>query len=189
MIGGGFRDKALQTFYASREKTNSPFVPDIIKTNKNLKNLNKIDKKSLIVISQRYGKRILITSEVEDFSDLKHDELIEIVDYDPLKNTLLILGPKNPILQTPVHWMIQHARNEINSIVQINDSLLVEKLKNQIPTTEHDFPTGSIDQIKDILKKLSSSKIVVIKNQSVIFVGESLKEVEKHVVKTLGEIK
>jgi hypothetical protein len=189
MIGGGIPNIEFQTFYVSREKSNCPFIPEIIRSSKNLKKSGIIDEKSSMVFSQKYGKRVLINSEVEDFSDIKHEELIEIVDFNPLKNTLLVIGPGDPRIETPIHWMIHHARNEINAVVQLNDISLIEKLKSNFSSTEHNFPTGSIEQIKDILKKLRGNKIVVVKDRSIIFVGESLKEVENLIVKTVGELK
>jgi hypothetical protein len=189
MIRGGFRNIGFQTFYVSREKSNCPFIPEIIKVFKNLKELEIIGEKASLVFSHRYGKRILINSEVEDLSNIKHEELIEIVDYDPLKNNLLILGPGEPRLEIPVHWMIQHARCEINVIIQLNEKSLVEKISDKVTTTQHIFPVGSIEQIKDVLKNLSNSKIVVVKNQSVIFVGKSLEEVKNLIIKTVGELK
>ena len=179
MIRGGFRNIGFQTFYISREKSNCPFIPEIIKFCKNLKKSGIIDEKSSLVLSQRYGKRVLITSGVEDFSNIKQDELLEIVDYDPLKNNLLVLGPGEPRLETSVHWMILHARNEIN----------VEKISNKITTTEHAYPVGSIEQIKEILKNLCNSKIVVVKKQSIIFVGKSLEEAKNQIIKTFEELK
>jgi hypothetical protein len=189
MIGGELGNIGFRTFYASREKSNCPFIPELIKVSKKLTSQKIVDEKSLTVISHRYGKRVLINSEVEDFSCIKHEELIEIVDYDPLKNTLLVIGPVEPALETPVHWMIHHARNEINAVIQLNEKHLAEKLSNKFSTTEHDYPVGSIDQIKEILKGLRDSKIVIIKNQSVLFVGKSLKDVEELIIKTVGESK
>ena len=189
MIRGGFRNNNFQTFYVSREKSNCPFIPEIIKVSKNFKKLGIISEKSSPVLSHRYGKRVLINSEVEDFSNIKHEELIEIIDYDPLKNNLLVLGPGEPRLETPVHWMIQHARNEINAVIQLNEKTLVEKINDKITKTEHAFQVGSIEQIKEILKNLCNSKIVVVKNQSIIFVGKSLEEVKNLIIKTLEELK
>lgn len=189
MIRGGFRNIGFQTFYISREKSNCPFIPEIIKLCKNLKKSGIIDEKSSLVLSQRYGKRVLITSGVEDFSNIKQDELLEIVDYDILKNNLLVLGPGEPRLETSVHWMIHHARNEINVVIQFNEKSIVERISNIITTTEHVFPVGSIEQIKEILKNLCNSKIVVVKKQSIIFVGKSLEEAKNQIIKTFEELK
>lgn len=189
MIRGGFRNIGFQTFYVSREKSNCLFIPEIIKFSKNLKKLGIIDEKSSLVLSHKYGKRVLINSGVKDFSDIKHDELIEIVDYDPLKNNLIVLGPSEPRLETSVHWMIHHARNEINVVIQFNDKSIVEKIGDKITTTEHVFPVGSIEQIKEILKNLYNNKVVVVKSQSIIFVAKSLEEAKNQIIKTFEELK
>ena len=189
MIRGGFGNTGFQTFYASKEKSNCPFIPELIKACKNLKEKKIVDEKSQIFISHRYGKRVLINSEVEDFSCIKHEELIEVIDFDPFKNTLLAIGPVEPVLETPVHWMIQHARSEVNAIIQLNDSLLADELSTDYPSTKHNHSIGSIEQIKEVLKALKGSKIAIIKNHGALFVGKSLKDVEELIIKTVGELK
>ena len=58
-----------------------------------------------------------------------------------------------------------------------------------IPITEKEYPTGTLEQAKEVLRCLKDSNIVIIKNQGVIFVGSSAKEVEELLFTTLEELK
>ena len=48
---------------------------------------------------------------------------------------------------------------------------------------------GTIDQAKEILFNLRDSNVVVIKNTGLLFVGNTVKEVENLSVSTLEQIK
>jgi ribulose-5-phosphate 4-epimerase/fuculose-1-phosphate aldolase len=188
MIGGNFPNISFETFYVSKEEPNNVLIPEIVRIGKKFKKMNLFDESSGI-ISLSYGKRVLINGNVEDISNIKRKELFEIVDYDPVKNNLLIIGVTEPRLETPVHWMIHHARSDVNIVIQINNLELVEKLQKKIVETEKDYLPGTFDQIKDVLSLLHDNKKLIIKNQGVLFVGNSIKEAEELVVKTVEGVK
>jgi hypothetical protein len=179
MIRGNITNSYFQTFYASKEESNCPLITDSIRIGKKLKENGKTN----IIISQRYGKRVLINS-MGDFEKIKTSDFIEIVDFDPVKNILLVMGNQEPRVNAPLHWFIFHARSEINAIIQINDLEIIEKIK-KFPTTKNEYPICSIDQIKDVMKCLRKSKNVIIKNQGALFVGNSLNDVEKFVIEEI----
>lgn len=178
MPGGSLPNTYFQTFYVSKEESNCPLIVNAIKVEKNLKERNLLD----IVISQRYGRRMLINS-LEETGETR-DKFLEVVDYDPIKKLVLAMGAKEPRIETPLHWLIHHARNEVNAVIQINDEGFTEKIKNA-PETEKDYSVVTLEQIKEILKHLRDSKKVIIKNQGVIFVGNSIDEVEKLVLEEI----
>ncbi len=189
MIGGTFSNLQFKTFYVSKEISACPLISEIIRIGKKFDELKLCDDIWETIISLRYGKRILINSEARNLGKIKQEDFIEIIDYDPIKNIALSIGPKEPRVEMPIHWLIHHARREINAIIQINDSKLAEKFEKKLLSTKKEFPTGSLDQVKDILRNLHNSKKIVIKNQGLIFVGNNSKDVENLVLKTLEEIK
>ena len=99
------------------------------------------------------------------------------------------MGTKEPRIETPIHWLIHHARDEVNAVIQINDVKLIEQLGGKIPVTEKEYPTGTLEQIKEILKSLRNSKRIIVKNQGILFVGSSIKEVEDDTLRTFKELK
>ena len=179
----------FQTFYVSKEESNCPLIAEIIKTSKKLIELNILKDPYQIIFSLRYIKRVLINADKSNFKDIKHEDFLEIVDYDPLKKVILLIGPKEPRIETPIHWLIHNSRTEVNIVIQINDKVLAEKFEKKFPTTEKDYPAGTLEQAKEVLRILRNSKIVVIKNQGVLFVGNNTKEVEDFIIRIFEELK
>jgi len=185
MFKTGFPGMFFQVFYVSKEETRCPLVFDIIKIGKKLKEQQVLDEGTSAVISLGYGRRMLINGFVEDFSNIRREELLEVVDYDPIKRNLLVIGPCEPEPETSVHWMIHYARDEVNVVIQINDENLLGDLKSKIPVVEKGNVIGSIEQVKNVMKGLRNSKMVGIKNLGVLFVGSSVEEVENLVLETI----
>jgi len=178
----------FQTFYISREVSNCPLISEIISVIKRFENIDLLNNNIDISISMKYGNRVLINAKGIDFYKLKPDDFLEIVDYNPLKKVLLLIGPKEPRLDAPIHWLIHHARDEVKAIFQIDNVVSIEKINNNIPIAEKLYQKGTLEQAKEILLLLRNSKIVKINNKGVIFVGNSMKNVEDIVIKTFEEL-
>ena len=189
MIGGNFPNISMQVFYVSKEETNSPLLVDIIKTGKKLKEHGILTKGVNATMSLGFGKRILINTSVKDYSNIKKDEIIEIVDYDPVKNTILVIGPTEPKSETSVHWMIHHARNDVNVVVQINDGRLAGFFKEKTFVVETSTPFVDLDLIKKVLRGLRNNSEVVINNKDVLFTGKSIEDIENKIIKNYEELK
>ena len=180
---------SFQTFYVSKEESNCPLISEIVRISKKFKESNLSKNINQTVVSMRYLKRMLINADNCDFKEIKQEDFLEIVDYDPLKKVVLVIGPKEPRIETPIHWLIHNARTEVNTVVQINDKALAEKLEKKLPTTEKEYPSGTLEQAKEILRNLRNSKVVVIKNQGILFVGDNTKEAEDLVLKMFEEVR
>jgi ribulose-5-phosphate 4-epimerase/fuculose-1-phosphate aldolase len=113
-----------------------------------------------------------------NLAKLKKEEIIEVVDYNPIKRIVLSMGKTEPSIDTPVHCLIHRARDDINAIIQLNS----EKLYKNLPSTDKEFPPGSLELAKEVLGSLRTSKGVIMKNRGVLFVGVSLKEAEEFVL-------
>ena len=174
----------FETFYASKEESNSPFIVDIIKMGKKIKEIKQL-KDINVSISLKYGKRVLMNAKDSDVRKIDRKELLELVDYDPMKKVLLAIGPKQARIESPIHWFIHHSREEVNAAIQINDEGLAEKYSKSLPTTEKEWPLGTFESIKEVLKALRNNKKIVIKNQGLLFVGENIADLENDLLKTL----
>lgn len=174
----------MQVFYTSKEEANCPLITDLFKISKTLKEKDILKEKNKATISFTYGKRMLINGLAQSYSKIKRKELLEIVDYDPIKNNLLVMGTTEPLIETSIHFMIHRARKDVKIVVQINKEKILDKIKEGIPILEKKYPINSIEFIKQILKTLRDSKIVGIKNNALLFVGKDVKEIEKLIEKT-----
>jgi hypothetical protein len=175
----------LQTFFVSRETSNCPLVSEMIKLGQKLEELGLVDKE-MGIVSLDYGKRLLINAKNIDVKKMKQHDVVEIVDYDPLKNIMMVIGTKDPCLEAPVHWIIQKARHDINALLQINSTALFEKLKETLPTTEKETQSVTLDRAKEILKTLRTGKTILIKNEGILFAGINIKEIQEACLNYLG---
>ena len=183
MIGGNLTNPYFRTFYVSREESNCPLISDIIRVCKNFETIGLLEN-TTGAISLGYGKRIVMNGSNVNLAKLKREEILEIVDYDPIKKVVLAMGPIEPCIETPVHCIIHRAREDVNAIIQLNS----EKLFKNLPSTEKEYPPGTLELAKEILKILRTSKSVMIKNEGVLFVGTSLKETEELVLKHMRNL-
>ena len=174
----------LQVFYISKEETNCPIIIEIIKISKKLKELKVLKEDSDAIFSLTFGKRMIINGNVKDFSNIKREEFLEVVDFDPIKNNLLLIGSEEPKIETSLHWMIHHARDDVNFIVQIKKTDIINKITNVDVINK--YPIGSIDNTKEVLKALRTNKKVIIKNNGILIVGINTADVEKQIQELLG---
>lgn len=177
---------ALQTLFVSRETSNCPLIAEMIKLGQNLKQLGLTDTETGI-ISMDYGKRLLINAKNIDIKKMTQQDVVEIVDYDALKNVMMVIGPKDPAVETPVHWIIQKARHDINVLLQINSPALFERFQKTLPITEKETQPDSLERAKDILKTLRNGKTILLKNEGMIFGGINIKEINESLQKQCGE--
>lgn len=174
----------FQTFYVSKEESSCPLISKFFEMGKKIKQIRSVKDYSNVIISMKYGKRVLINTENSDISELEKEKFLEIVDFDPVRNVLLVLGSGIPREETPLHWFIHHAKQEINVIVQIKKIDNVEKLIDETSKVEED-KIVSFKQVKQVLINLRDSDEVIIKNQGILLVGNNPQEVEEQLSKIM----
>jgi hypothetical protein len=176
---------ALQILYVTHETSNCHLIAEMIKLGQKLEEIGLTDKETC-TMSLDYGKRLLITAKNVDGKKMRQQDAVEIVDFDPLKNIMMVIGAKDPSVDAPVHWIIQKARHDINALLQINSVTFYEKLKGKLPTTEKDDLPVPLDRAKELLKTLRNGKTILLKNEGILFAGVNIKEIEKSVNTFLG---
>ena len=174
----------FQIFYISKEETNCPLIIEIIKLSKKLKETNILKNDNEAIFSLTFGKRMIINGTIKDFSNIKRDELLEVVDFDPIKNNLLIIGSAKPRIETSLHWMIHHAREDVNFVVQIKKTDIIKKIKMVHVSVR--YPIGSLDNTKEVLKALRNNKKIIIKNNGLLIVGRNTEDIEKQIQGIFG---
>ena len=137
-------------------------------------------------MSLDYGKRLLINAKNVDIKKMTQQDIVEIVDYDPLKNIMMVIGPKDPSIDTPVHWIIQKARHDVNAILQINSPSIFERYQKMLPITERETQPATLERAKEILRTLRNGKTILIKNEDILFAGINIKEIHDSLQKYLG---
>ena len=171
---------ALQVLFVSRETSKSPLFGELVKIGHILE-IQGISTHETGIMSYDYGRRLIITAKNIDVKQMNQEDIVEIADYDPLKNIMLVIGTKEPSEEAPVHWIIQKARHDINVLLQVHSPSLVTKLQGTLPSTEVVTPPGTLDRAKELLKTLRKGKTILIQDDEVLFAGINIPEIEKSV--------
>ena len=168
----------LQIFFASHELPSNPLVNEIIKAGKTIAEKTDGDQTQGI-ISLGFGKRIITTAQTTNFSSIEQEHLIEIVDYDPYKQILLIMGKKEPIPTIAINWMLHHAKQEIGAIVQL-ENIEEPYLKKNIQTIDTQPHSPILNQVKILLKALQKESILKLENQGILITGRTISDIQHH---------
>ena len=175
MIGNDINRFGFQYFYVSKQGSNCTLIPTAVAfLNKLIENHPNLDL-SVPIISLSYGKRIIINSATQDIDKIN---FLEIVDYDPIKHTYLLLGLSKPPIQTPLHWMVLNAKKEINVLLQMKIDLTNNHSSKKIPHINSEYLPWSLEGIKEILKLLRNNSCIIINNENILCAGFDLKEIE-----------
>ena len=177
---------ALQVLFVSRETSKSPLFGELVKIGHILESQG-VSTHDTGIMSYDYGRRLIITAKNIDVKQMSQGDIVEIADYDPLKNIMLVIGTKEPSQEAPVHWIIQKARHDINVLLQVHSSSLVTKLQGKLPSTEEVTSPGTLDRAKELLKTLRKGKTILIQDDEVLFAGINIPEIEKSVAFYLKE--
>lgn len=185
MTGKGLTNTHIQTFFISRGQSGCPIITELVTLGKLLKERNVVDAVRGM-ISFSYGKRLLCTGIKKNLSDLRREDFLEIVDYDPVKNVLLAIGSAEPCPETSTHWLVHRARADVNIIIQLEGGNILKKVEKKIPSTENKYSSGSFESTKEILTTLRKSNSIMIKNTGLFVVGGSVKQVEDTILEAVG---
>ncbi|RLF51369.1 MAG: hypothetical protein DRN11_02865 [Thermoplasmata archaeon] len=158
----------MKVLFLSREKVENPLLEEIRRVGKIVKEKGLVEE-TFGNISIRYGKRMIITASGADLGDLKDEDFVEVVDYNPVTNIALVIGLKNPSIETPMHWLI-YKKPEINAIIHTH------KIFDNVPTTEKYAPPGSLELALEALKALRNANLINLKDHGSIAVGFSLQQ-------------
>ena len=123
-------------------------------------------------ISMRYGRRMLITSSGADMSALRSEHFVEVVDYNPVTDTVLLIGTHEPPPETPLHWLL-YSRDDINVVLY---GMLFGKA---LSAAELEAPPEGLMGAMAVLKELKNSHAVKIKGGTGVMVGVSIAEIRR----------
>lgn len=171
--------------YVSREINISKLIVDVISFSKIFEKYSSQISKIIITIS--FGNRVVLCSKQNDIKTITPEDFIEIVDIDPIRKTIVLMGKKHPTIETIVHWMIHKARTDINAVVEIQSNQLFQKNCNKIPIHQINSK-NTIEQVKTILQALKKDKNICIKDETIILTGLYLKEIKEYILKNFEDI-
>jgi hypothetical protein len=178
---------------------NTQFIKRAVQFNKLAKVYQKISEQlvfdlkisNIRSISLRTGTGFLINTEDFEFGKINKDDIIEIMDYDPVRNNLIAIGNGDnpPVLDTTIHWFIYRGLTDVNVILLLNEEKLIDKFpKDKINRYEYSENLLNTNMALNILQSLNSSglqptildgnaiKGLMILGNSVVEIIDQLKE-------------
>ena len=177
MIGNSLGNRPFQTFFVSRESSHNPLTSAMIKLGTTLAS-HDIVQESRCFFSCSYGKRLLTTAEGVPLHQLASSDIVEVVDYDPVKNVAVAIGKQLPHPELPVHWIMHQARREMNVLFEIHHPSLVSRIQS-VTTLEQVPPLGTIERAKEILRTLGDKKAILLNDEGAFLTGMKIDEIER----------
>ncbi len=178
----------FQLFTLSKEESNCPLIPQLIHFGKILNQSESMTGNIKVTMSSGFGKRVVINTTDVPINRLTRSDFIEIIDFDPIRNILLIIGSKPPHEITPLHWIIHHAKPEIISIVMLLDGTNSLRFPTTISQTIREGNT-ILETAKTILKTLQKKQIILVESKGVIITGNSFKQIKETIYQYLEKKK
>jgi len=154
----------------SQDESNNPVLPQIVKIGKKISHISSVDVSST-AIAFNYGKRMIITKNNAKIDHLQRNDIVEIIDVDPVKNIVLYFGPSPPPLISPILWMIAYAKKEIQYLISLEKKSEKDSFPISIPSIKEE--NTFIEMIKSILKQLQKQEIIKINTDTLILTAQT----------------
>ena len=181
-------NKPFQSIKISNEISNFKIIPHLIELIKKLNEKLNFKADEDIIISIKYGKRIIINCKNSNLKKIQIDDFIEIADYNPVKKIFLIIGKHEPDFNMTFHWIIQNARKELNVLVQLKSNFLINKIKKKKYGYEKKITDNSIEIAKAILLKFRNSNTVYTEKYGIFIMGNNLNDIQNIIKRLIEEV-
>lgn len=146
----------------------------------NLKIPNALIKSLSIRTEKKFG--ISVGSRV--IPPLNPKDFIEIVDYDPVRNSALAIGKEEPNEELPLHWFIYRTFPHINCIIVL-DLELDEELEDKVGITgiKKEIKAFMPDVIIDFLPLMKDNTSLSLHEKGMVFFNITFDELMNDMIK------
>ena len=120
-------------------------------------------------MSIRYGRGMVITATNVSLGSLSDDDVVEVRDYDPVRNVAMAIGLQQPSSETPMHWMIYRAFPETGAVIHVHGS-------SKGVETEKDLPPGTLELGMEAIGALKGHNPITLKNHGPVAIGYTLED-------------
>lgn len=164
--------------FPMREVHDSPLGKELIKIGKKVGEILELEGVVTGSLSTTYGKGFIITADNSDLKKLDTQAIIEILDYDPVRNNIIARGKRDSCMETPLHWFIYRAFPETSAIIHIRNNILVEKITaanlQDLAITPFKVKYITSELAMEILKLLKGQNIILLQENGVVAIADSL---------------
>ena len=169
---------SFHQYCLSPEESNNICIPYIIQLGKTIKAKLKnycIDS----CIAVQYGKRLIITKKDVTVDFIQRTDINEIIDVDPVKNTIMFFGPSTLHTLSPLLFMICYAKEDIHYIIalRMKEKALKEDMFIALPHVEKE--KTFLDLLKSLLMQLQSCDKIIVDESILILTAKTKEQMEK----------
>lgn len=164
------------TFFIGNQVHDSDLAPQIMATGKKLAGTVVINRFGSI--STKFRNKFVVTSSTADFHNIGAEDIIEVMNYDPVRNSILAIGTKDPSPDTPLHWFIYRAFPTARAAIHIHDELVLNNFRAlKLPVTSRKLEIFNAQTSLDVLSELKKNNYIIIKEHGSVVIGRNLNDV------------
>ncbi len=130
-------------------------------------------------ISVRHGNGFLITADKTPLDRITRLDIIEVVDYDPVWNTILCIGKRTPSPEAVIHWFAYRGFGTDHAVVIVHTpdedaSAIPFTVPHELPISPHTYEHLQPDLALKSLYLLRESPTALLKDRGLIVHGDTL---------------
>ena len=127
--------------------------------------------------SIRTGNGFFINTANFNIESFHRDNIVEVIDFDPVRNNMMLIGNEPPAPDAALHWFIYRGRQDINGIINIENSTFSKQLSaTGVPKVETNAPILDLETAFQILKTVRSSTITLLDKSNILVLDRTLKD-------------
>jgi hypothetical protein len=163
------------TYFASREPVRSPLALRLVDTGRRLASK---DTSMAGSMSHRLPRGMLVTSDAA-FPTMAEDSIVELMDYDPVRKTSIVVGLKEPTIYVPHHWLALRTHPEAN----VSCLLLMESPPKGVKVFSTRLLRGSFEEAMEMVKALKGCRdgCLFMEGRGLFIVTKDLRSLERTV--------
>ena len=133
---------------------------------------------------------VITASALKNKENLADDCFVYVKNYNKKSNTFVVEGTKKPSSESIMHQLIYSANQEINAVFHGHNNLIVANAEElNLPVTEKEYESGTVELAKEVLKVLGDNKLIVLRNHGFVSVGKNMQEAGMLALATLENAK
>ena len=120
---------------------------------------------------------VVTASAMKDKENLTPDSFVYVKHYNPATNTFNVEGKKKPSSESIMHQLIYDAAKDVNAVFHGHNNTIVATAEElELPITEKEYESGTVELAKEVLKVLENNKVIVLRNHGFVTLGKNMKE-------------
>jgi hypothetical protein len=179
-----FRQSSIlgSTFFASREPVRNPLTLKILHSSRDMASK---DMSLAGSMGHRLPRGLLVTTDTP-LGNVSESDIVEVTDYDPVRNTSIVIGLKEPTSYVPLHWLALRTHPE-HSVTLL---LLMETVPEGVDFFSSRLLAASFEEAMEVAKamKVSGKGVIYLEGRGPFFVAKDL-DALKRAVRALLEPK